>query len=160
MLAILPEQPTTSQWCPPKPTVLSSLEASFVGLLAGTLSGSPGSARRIECFGLQSAVNDGVSDINETLIVVESVMAKPREGLLHVEPGPLRYDTFGLLYDDVTVEGMIELLVHELGLAGGPVVKDGDGGHVGQSLGGHDVTLFHGTLVGSEKAQGTDGDAA
>jgi hypothetical protein len=101
-----------------------------------------------------------VSGVNETLIVVASVMAKPREGLLHVEPGPLRDDTFGLLYDDAAVERMIELLVHELGLAGGSVMNDGDGGHIGQSLGGCDVTLFHGTLVGSEKAQGPDGDAA
>ena len=54
---------------------------------------------------------------------------------------------------------MIELLVHELGLTGGPVMNDGNGGDIGQRLGGCDVTLFHGTLVGSEEAQGTDGDA-
>ena len=86
-------------------------------------------------------------------------MAKPIEGLFHIEPGSFRHYTLGLLYDDAAVERMIELLVHELGLAGGPVMKDGDGGHVGQSLGGYNVTLFHGTLVGAEKAQGADGDA-
>jgi hypothetical protein len=54
----------------------------LVSLLATTLSGLPGRVRRIECFGLQGAVNDSVSDIDETLIVVASVMAKPCEGLL------------------------------------------------------------------------------
>jgi len=101
-----------------------------------------------------------VGSVNETKIVVAGVIAKPRKGLIHGESGPLRYDTFGLLYDDATVECMIELLVHELGLSGGPVMNDGDGGDIGQRLSGHDVSLVHGTLMGSEKAQGTDGDAA
>jgi hypothetical protein len=100
-----------------------------------------------------------MSNVNETLIVVTGVMAKPNEGLVHIESGPLSHHTLGLFYDDATVECMIELLVHALGLGGGPMMNDGDRGDVGQSLSGNDVSLLHGTFVGSEEAQGTDGFA-
>jgi len=99
-----------------------------------------------------------VSRVDEAKIVVTGVMAKACEGLVHVESGPFRQDTLGLLYDDAAVERMIELLVHELGLSGGPVMNDGDSGDIGQRLGGQDVVVLQGTLVVSEKAQGTDGD--
>jgi hypothetical protein len=158
MVAICRHNRQPTQWIPPKATVRSRIEvSSLVGPFARMLSGSPGGARRIKCFGLESAVNNGASRVNETKIVVAGVMAKAGEGLVHIQSGPLRHHTFGLLYDDATVERMIELLVHELGLGGGPVVNDGDGGDIGQGLGGEDVSLLHGPFVSSEKAQGTDG---
>src|ERR1700685_3632879 len=128
--------------------------------IAERSSHTPRGTRRVEGLGLQSAVNDRVSSVNEAEIVVSGVMAKPSEGLFHVEPGPLCYYTFGLFDDNTAAERMVELLVHKLGLAGGPVVKDRDGGDISQSLGGYDVTLLHRTLMGPEKAEGTDSQAA
>ena len=48
---------------------------------------------------------------------------------------------FGLLDDDAAVERVVELLVDDLGLEGGAVLEDGDGGDVGERLGGGDVGL-------------------
>ena len=50
----------------------------------------------------------------------------------------IRTDNFvrghSLLYDDAAVEGVLELLVQDLGFEGGAVLEDGDGGgHHGQA---------------------------
>src|SRR5665213_4401698 len=84
--------------------------------------------------------------------------AKPPKSLVHVEPGLLGYDAFGLLYDDAAVERVRELLDHDLGIAGGAVMNDGDSGDVGHGLGGYDVAFFQGTFVSSEKTEGSDDD--
>ncbi len=58
---------------------------------------------------------------------------------LNIEPSPPGDHPLGLLDHDAAVERMLKLLVEDLGFYRGPVLKDGDGGHVSQGLGALDV---------------------
>ena len=100
--------------------------------------------------------NHVASDVDEPEVVVAGVVAQPRERLLHVEAKPLGQHTFGLLDDDAAVQSIVELLVHDLGLLGSAVLENGDGGDVGESLGGDDVGCVHRALVDPEQVQGAD----
>ena len=65
--------------------------------------------------------------------------AQEVEGLVHAEVLPFGDHALGLFDDHPAVEGVAELLVDELGLERGAVLENGDGGHVGQRLGGTNV---------------------
>ena len=69
------------------------------------------------------ALNDVSSGVDETKVVVPGVVSKPQEGVLHVQPEPLRHDAFGLLNDDAAVERQGELLVHDLNFTGRAVME-------------------------------------
>ena len=71
--------------------------------------------------------------------MVAGVVAQSRERLLHVEAFSFGHHALGLFDDDAAVESVLELLVDDLGLERGPVLEDGDGGDIGQGLGGFDI---------------------
>ena len=69
--------------------------------------------------------------------------------------------TFGLLDHDAAVQREVELLVEDVGVPdGGPMLQDGDGGHVGERLAGEHVDRVHRSLVGPEQVDGADDLAA
>jgi hypothetical protein len=64
--------------------------------------------------------------------VVAGVFPQQRECLLHREASALGDHSFGLLD---AVERVVELLVENVSFECGAVLKDGDGGHIGERLG-------------------------
>ena len=80
-----------------------------------------------------------VADVGEAMVVVAGVVAQTGEGLFHVQPLALGDHALGLLDHDATVQGVVELLVDDLGAARRVVLEDGDGGHIGQGLGGDHI---------------------
>ena len=64
------------------------------------------------------------------------VATHPRERLVHPHPQPLGDDALGLLDDDSAVERLLQLVGNRLQVEGGPILKEGDGGDVGEGLGG------------------------
>ena len=87
-------------------------------------------------------------------------LRKRGERLLHVEAVPLGDHAFGLLDDDAAVERVVELLVEDLGLERGAVLEDGDGGDVGERLGGVEVGWSHLAGLDVEQVEGADDGAA
>ncbi|MGH9022902.1 MAG: hypothetical protein ACRDV9_07365 [Acidimicrobiia bacterium] len=100
--------------------------------------------------------------VYQSEILVVGVFAKAGEGLLHVEAVavPLGHHAFGLLDHDTADESTVELFGDQLSLGDRPVLENGDGGYVGQSLGGEDVGLAHLPGGGPERIQGADGLAS
>ncbi len=88
--------------------------------------------------------------------MVAGVSAQRRERLFHVEVFPLGHHALGLFDDYAAVEGVLELLVHPLGLERGAVLEDGDGGHIGQGLGGFDVRPTHLAWLDLEQVERPD----
>ena len=107
----------------------------------------------------EGAVDDVVGDVDQPEVVVAGVVAQRGEGLFHVEAGAFGDHALGLLDDDAAVEGVVELLVDDLGLERGAVLEDGDGGDVGEGLGGVDVGLSHLARLGVEQVEGADDGA-
>src|SRR5207249_6693063 len=66
------------------------------------------------------------------------------------------HHSLGLLNDHAAVEGTVELFVQRLGFQGGAVLKDGDGGNVGEGLGSGDVGWPHVAGGVPEQVDGTD----
>ena len=75
-------------------------------------------------------------------------------------PEPLGDHALGLLDDDAAVERVVELLVEDLRLERGAVLEDGDGGDVGERLGGVDVGSPHLARLDVEQVEGADDRAA
>ena len=73
---------------------------------------------------------------------------------------PLGDHPFRLFDDDAAVQSLVELFVEDLNLRRGAVLKDGDGGDVGERLGRVDVCLAHLPWVDVEQVEGTDDGAA
>jgi hypothetical protein len=82
----------------------------------------------------RGAVGHVAGDVGEPTIVVAGVDALRGEGVLHVEPFPFSDHSRGLRDDDAGVEGVVELRVEDLGLEGGTLLENGDGGNVGECL--------------------------
>ena len=78
----------------------------------------------------------------------------------HVDAFPLGDHPFRLLDDDAAVQSVVELFVEDLSLERGAVLEDGDGGDVGERLGGLDVGLSHLPGLDVEQVEGTDDRAA
>ena len=91
--------------------------------------------------------------------MVPGVVAQGGEGQLHVEAGSLGDHTLGLLNDDPAVEGVLELLVEDLGFEGGAVLEDGNSRDVSQGLGRLDVVFSHLARVEVEQVEGADDGA-
>jgi hypothetical protein len=80
--------------------------------------------------------------------------------LFEVDAEAFGEHAFGLFDDDAAVEGVVELVVEALGLVGGAVLQDGDGGDVGHGLGGVDVGLAHVAGVDVEQVEGAEHGAS
>ena len=126
----------------------------------GCIHGGRGHGRNgVEGVCGMGAGEDVVGEVDEAEVVVAGVVAQRQERLVHVETRPLGHHPLGLLDDDAAVEGVLELLVHDLGLADDPMVQDGDGGDVGQGLGRVHVGLAHLARVDAEQVEGADDGA-
>jgi len=64
-----------------------------------------------------------------------------------------------LLDDDAAIERVLALLVDDLGFERGAVLEDGDGGDIGQSLGGFDIGPAHFARLQVEQVEGSDDGA-
>jgi hypothetical protein len=84
------------------------------------------SGARGRASGRQGSVDDGLSNVDEEQIVVAGVVAQPREGGVHVEVSAFGEHALGLLDHDAAVQGVVELIEHDVVLDGGAVLEDGD----------------------------------
>src|SRR5579862_3672533 len=93
-------------------------------LSAPLASGAPFRKWVIEGGCRQGAVDHGLGHLDERSVVVAGVGAQRGERLFHVEVLSLGNDPLGLFDDDATVERVVELLVEDLGLERGTMLKD------------------------------------
>ena len=124
----------------------------------------PAAARKSGCRGegLDGAGVDGtggdlLGEIGQAQIVGAGVVPQAPECLIHVGVASLGDLAFGLFDYDSAVEGAAQLAVEGLGVVDDPVLQDGDGGDVGESLGGRDISFAKRAALGMQQVEGSEG---
>ena len=102
------------------------------------------------------AGDDGTGHVGESEVVAAGVVAQGGEGLLHVEALVFGDHALGLLDHDAAVEGFLSCSLRSWVSSGGPVLQDGDGGDVGESLSRFDDPPAATCLVDVEQVERTD----
>lgn len=82
--------------------------------------------------------------------------AQPLEGLVQADAVALGEDALGLLDEDATIEGVLELLCTLLGPRDLAFLQDAGRGHVGERLRESNVVVVEGAWLVAVEVQGTD----
>src|SRR6202035_2835881 len=80
------------------------------------------------------AVDNVAGHVGQPLVGVAGTLAEQREGLVHVQAGPLGELALGLLDNDPAIQCRLELLGEGLGAAHVPFLQQADSGDVRQRL--------------------------
>ena len=106
-----------------------------------------------DLVGAEGSCDDLVAGVAELLSVVPGVLPQDGEGLVHIDVGGVAEDPFGLIEDHAAVQGMLQLGVDGVPVAGDSLLDDSDAGHVREGLRRLDVNGLELAGLVTEQAQ-------
>jgi hypothetical protein len=114
--------------------------------------GTTGDHGRVEL-----ASDDILSHYSQPGIVIPGIKAQSRKRIVHGEAASLGKHTPSLFDHDPRVDGALELIDDELSIVSGPILEEGNGSNVGESLGGGQFEAGETSFLMPEEIQSSQG---